>query len=369
MEHSSEKLIYGYSTTDEPKSRLYSVAKQSLFRLAKGTGLYGLARRRTRRGLRILCYHAFSIEDEYSFRPRLFMQASTFRRRMAYLHRNAFPVLSLDEALDRLDADTLPCGSTVITIDDGFYSVYRHALPILQEFSFPATLYVATRDFLRAQPIFRLVVQYMFWKSSQAFLDSSGLMDGPQSPISLNSEEERHRIMWQIVRFGDALETDEERSSLASKLGERLGSNYREIVRKRLFSLVTSEELDVITGSRIQVQLHTHTHQLPEDRGLADQEIRDNRETLMRYANSPLQHFCYPSGIWNKGHWPLLKAANIRSATTCKPGLNYPDTPRLALNRFLDGDDILPVEFEAEMSGFADVMRLAHAGLTRGQSP
>ncbi|MFP5417215.1 MAG: polysaccharide deacetylase family protein [Actinomycetes bacterium] len=52
-------------------------------------------------------------------------------------------VVSLDEALDRLEAgDARPC--FVLTFDDGFADVYQHAWPLLRERQLPFTIYLAT---------------------------------------------------------------------------------------------------------------------------------------------------------------------------------------------------------------------------------
>ena len=45
------------------------------------------------------------------------------------------------------------------------------------------------------------------------------------------------------------------------------------------------------------------------------------------------------------------------SATTCNADLNYPDKPSLELKRFLDGENISDIEFEAELSGFNELLR------------
>jgi len=52
-------------------------------------------------------------------------------------------VLSLDDALDRLDAsDARP--SVVLTFDDGFEDVYDHAWPLLRRLGLPFTIYLAS---------------------------------------------------------------------------------------------------------------------------------------------------------------------------------------------------------------------------------
>jgi hypothetical protein len=90
---------------------------------------------------------------------------------------------------------------------------------------------------------------------------------------------------------------------------------------------------------------------------LARREILDNRAFLSGLVERPLEHFCYPSGVWSKEQWPWLSALGVTNATTCDLGLNYPDTPCYALKRFLDFDDLRPIEFAAELSGFSECAR------------
>ena len=97
-------------------------------------------------------------------------------------------------------------------------------------------------------------------------------------------------------------------------------------------------------------------------------EIAENRAVLERLVSHPLEHFCYPSGAYalpdgrllfaselNQGEW--LAALGVKSATTIEPGLNYPDTPRFALRRLMDGHPVSDIEFEAEMTGFLEIIR------------
>ena len=128
---------------------------------SKWLGLFSLARHFTRRGLRVLCYHGFSLQDEHVWRPNLFITVKIFERRLQYLRDNSYTVLSLKEAMQALDAGTLPEGATVITIDDGFYSAYAIACGALAAKEFPATLYLTTYYHEKGTPIFRLAVSYL----------------------------------------------------------------------------------------------------------------------------------------------------------------------------------------------------------------
>jgi len=365
MDQLASSAQYGYSTVDNPTSRFYTLSKQLVFHLSKWTGLFQLASRKTGQLLRILCYHGFSIEDEDSFRPRLFMRPCTFHQRLEYLRRNSLPVLSLDEALDRLANGTLPHCATVITVDDGFASFYLHALPLLCKFSFPATVYVATNDFLRGQTIFRLAVQYMFWKTRVNSLKLDGLVETTGNQNARVLRKDFAQVIWNVVQYGDSLETDTQRTAIAFELGRRLELDYQAIGNKRLFCLMNSDELSDLARHGIDVQLHTHNHRFPDNPDLARAEIQKNIEVLTPYSSKSLRHFCYPSGIWSEKQWPTLAAAGIRSAMTCEPGLNSSLTRPFAMTRFLDGEDVRQVEFEAELQGYSELLRRARGSLSR----
>jgi peptidoglycan/xylan/chitin deacetylase (PgdA/CDA1 family) len=80
----------------------------------------------------ILTYH--SIDDSGSV---ISMPPATFRRHMDFLAEAGIPVVPLDRAL------TQP-GSVAITFDDGFANLIDHAVPVLAEHNFPATIFLVT---------------------------------------------------------------------------------------------------------------------------------------------------------------------------------------------------------------------------------
>jgi peptidoglycan/xylan/chitin deacetylase (PgdA/CDA1 family) len=332
-------------------------AKRAVLLILKWLGLFHFARLAMRRGLRILCYHGFALSDESDFRPKLFMRPETFEKRMGYLSSHGYVVLSLERACNDLATKSLPNDAVAITIDDGFYSVFRCAWPVLQELSFPATTYVTSYYAQKQNPVFRLVVQYMFWKTKKGKIDGTALGLSLSDAISLQSQEQKDRAMWEIISFGENHLGELERSILAEELGRRLGVDYGALRATRNLSLMNSEEIRTLALAGSGIQLHTHRHRLPETETLVYQEIRQNRDFLEPLVGRKLQHFCYPSGVWSKRHWPWLQALGITTATTCDSGLNYPQTPRLALRRFLDGEDVSQIEFEAELCGLSDFLR------------
>lgn len=317
------------------------------------------------RGLRIVCYHSVALENEHTFLPKMFVSPRTFEKRLTFLADHGFPVLPLGEAVDRLRRGTLPPGATTITFDDALYSTYGRAWPLLRRFSVPATVYVTSYYVAKRAPVFGLLVEYMFWKTGKSSCDLAGLGLPTAGVVRLTDPAAKARVLADIVEHGETRCTEDERSTLARVLAERLDIDYDRVVRDRLFNLVTTEEIRELVAAGVDVQAHTHRHQFPENEAIAQKELADNRALLEPLTGRHLEHFCYPSGFWSERHWPWLSSAGFKTATTCEPGFNYPETPPLALRRFLDGEHISDLEFEAEMCGFKELLRRARAGLRR----
>lgn len=330
--------------------------RHSILTLVKLLGGFALARRMTAKGLRILCYHGISVHDEHCFQPKLFIREDTFRKRIAYLGRWGYPVLPLDQALALMYRKVLPSNAVVITFDDGWFGIGLKAAPLLREHEFPSTLYVTTRDVVDETPVFDVALRYLLWKGREKALDMRVLGLSPEM-IALNSPEKREQVASRLSEAGR--EEAGDRQALLDKLAQALdvddGSSSS---FNRLFRLMTMEQLALLPEQGMDLELHTHRHFLPiGDAASIESEILDNRMVLRHVADGPLRHFCYPSGQFHPSQFPLLRALGVESATTCLSGFNYADTESLELRRFLDGENISQVEFEAEVSGFLELMR------------
>lgn len=93
----------------------------------------------------ILTYHRFG-----EGRSRMVVGAEAFASQLQYLADNGYEVIRLSRLLAFLEGrEPLPRRAVVITMDDGYASAYRVALPLLRKHGFPATVFVYT-DFIGA---------------------------------------------------------------------------------------------------------------------------------------------------------------------------------------------------------------------------
>lgn len=93
----------------------------------------------------ILCYHRIGPGPS-----KMTVAAARFESQLEWLAANGWHVVRLSDLLEFMAGrKALPRRSVVITFDDGYESVYRHAFALLKKHGVPATLFVYS-DFLGA---------------------------------------------------------------------------------------------------------------------------------------------------------------------------------------------------------------------------
>jgi peptidoglycan/xylan/chitin deacetylase (PgdA/CDA1 family) len=85
-------------------------------------------------------YHRFG-DDRY---PSTNISIRDFEAHLNYLKTHDFQVLTLSDAIDYLKSDAPIQKTAVLTIDDGYKSFFDNGLPLLQQYEFPATLFINT---------------------------------------------------------------------------------------------------------------------------------------------------------------------------------------------------------------------------------
>jgi peptidoglycan/xylan/chitin deacetylase (PgdA/CDA1 family) len=329
-----------------------------LLYLARACGLFALSRSLTSDRLRILCYHGIALDDEHEFQPMLFMRATTFAARLDRLLGAGYPVLALEEGLGRLREGTLPRAAVVITIDDGWFGTVREMAPALARRGLPATLYLATYYVEKQTQVFNVAAAYALWRARTETLDLAAVDPGLEGRFDLSDAGSSQLAMERLRSRADRLASSGERQALLERLFGALGLDFTRVRAGRLFSFMSPREAATLPGLGIDLQLHTHRHRFPfqDPEALAD-EVQSNRAALARIAPGEFRHLCYPSGEYDRAAFPHLSALGIASATTTRSGMNHTRTPPLELRRFLDSEAFSAIRFEAEVSGFLELLR------------
>ena len=134
----------------------------------------------------VLMYHRFG-EDKY---PSTNIRLAQFDQHLETLANGDYTVWPLEDIVTYLQTgQELPDRTVAITIDDAYLSVYREAWPRLQEYGFPATLFVATR------PIDQGLRGYMTWDQLRE-MQAGGVTIGSQT----RNHPHMHRITIETAR-------------------------------------------------------------------------------------------------------------------------------------------------------------------------
>jgi len=320
-----------------------------------------------RRRLAILCYHGVAIDDEDQWDPRFTVSSEILERRLRLLRERSYNVLPLGEAVTRLYAGTLPPRSAAITFDDGCYDFYHRACPLLRKYDLPATVYLTTFYCYHPKPVFGMFCYYLMWKGRSTF-PGGRLMDLPYEP-DLATEAGRMEAAADIIASAEKRRLElAEKDAVAEELARQLGVDYQAVTGRRILQLMRPEEVAELARAGVDIQLHTHRHRTPRDRGLFMREIADNRRSIRDITGSDegKQHFCYPNGDIAPEFPGWLNEQQVISATTCKSGLASPDDNPLLLPRVVDSCGLNEHEFESWVSGVSEAMAVPMR--TLGQS-
>jgi len=329
--------------------------KRAVLLFAKYSGLFVLARVLTRRKTRVLAYHGIWLGEGH-FGNYLFMSAKKFAARMALLEKWGYPIVRFEGRPEEWGRYRCP---TTITIDDGWYSTWSGMLPALERHGYPATVYLTTYYCLNQVPVTNVALNYCF---SVVSIDRAQTLHLPAydfGPLRIDTDERKKEALSTAQEICASLENDSAKQRFLKAVCEEIGIDHGELMGGRWFHLMSPEEVKDAASRGISFEAHTHHHRITHqgNDSLAE-EIAKNSECIQELTGRIPKHFCYPSGRYTSDLWPVLEKCGIASATTTDIGFVDEKTPRYAMPRILDGQDVSELEFEAEMSGFIELTRI-----------
>jgi len=326
---------------------MFKLFKLLVLHLLKLMGLFTFMRWKTRRGVRILCYHAIWLGDDGYPGDGMFMKQSTFEARLACLRKWSFSIVSLDQAIDGMSNGTLPPCPVVITIDDGWYSTYAAMLPALKRHGMKATLYCDTAHLLERQPVPHVMASYIKLLLESGCAGRTRVLNHDQALLYEDS----------LLSHGNT----RERLATVFKFAQSVSFDFDRYVHNKVFDYMHPEQLREAYMAGLDVQLHTHNHSMQDmSTEAVAKEIVENRNHLAQILDARpefFKHFCYPSGSYSLSLVEVLEESGVLSSTTVEQAIAYPETNKQFLPRILDGEQLTPLELEAELCGVMDMLR------------
>ena len=285
--------------------------------------------------LSILIYHRVLSQPDFMRPSEPDVREFTWQMKLVAAH---FNVLGLHDAVKRLQSGDLPERAICITFDDGYADNATLALPILERFGLPATVFVAT-EFLNGGRMWNDTVIESLRNVAGSKLDLSGY--GLEN-YDLGSEGLRRQCARSIL---SAIKHQ------APAMRQRTTDHIASLVTDLPNDLMLSDtQLRELHEHGIEIGGHTHSHPILASLSLEDakQEILLGKNKLESIIEAPIQAFAYPNGQpetdFLPQHRDYLAQLGITTAVTTQAGVSVAATDPLMLPRFTPWDQT-PLRF------------------------
>jgi peptidoglycan/xylan/chitin deacetylase (PgdA/CDA1 family) len=267
----------------------------------------------------VLGYHRVVEDFAFSAKtsiPSMLVCLRTLERHLDWLGRH-FQFVSLDELGLKLEAAaSLDKPLAAVTFDDGYQDFYFHAFPLLKRKGIPAAVFVVT-DLLNTTRVQTHDQLYLLLMTR-----FGGVMKAPDLPCLLerlgiaDSRLAATTPFQATRRLLEGLPQADIQRVLALLESEVSISDDT----FKPFHSLTWEMVAKIRQAGITVGSHTKTHILMtnESGATLNDELTGSRDELEARFGTPVQHFAYPSGLFNTASVNAVAAAGYRYAyTTC----------------------------------------------------
>lgn len=275
----------------DPAHPFERFVKNSL-RAILGTKIFDRSRRRFRGLGSALMYHRVIDTDTPPAAPppslHLAVTKRRFEEQLLFLTKNFNPI-SLRVACERLAAGKLEQDSVILTFDDGYRDNLTVALPLLEKYSVPATIFITT-GFIETKHL-------PWWYEYEQLVSTAKALEfswnGNRYSWHLNTPENRYTAMTAIGSMLGQV-SSREQSLLLDVIREQ--SNVQELKNEEFLSW---DEIKFLSKHPlIEIGAHTHSHPVLNTLSTEDlsHELQHAREILTNIISKPIDFFTYPYG-------------------------------------------------------------------------
>lgn len=285
----------------------------------------------------ILMYHRVLPADDFvsnkNFNSDLIVSLERFEEQMRYLS-NLYRLIPMDDLSGYLlyDGDF----AVAVTFDDGYKDILTYALPVLEKYHIPATIYISTR--------FPEGDCRMWWYE---------LAEICESRTSVEFEWKGKMYRWHLLSWAQKCRCFREIRELIYPLSDVEINALMTLTRKsessrdyHLHVLTWNDICELSRHPLITIGAHTHSHsnltRLPTEETV--QEIQRCSALLRNRIGDKVKHFSYPYGaLKNVGesNCEILENCGFETAVTARCDFLTKGHPPFRLPRFsvFDQDD------------------------------
>lgn len=259
-------------------------------------------------------YHGVTAKGSQYFSPRHVI-ASDFEKEIAYYRKN-FDIISIDEAFNRIKSnETFSRKTITLSFDDGFANNLTTALPILEKYNIPVTIFVSSvctendgsrilwPEFVAALKYFSLINE-----SAASLGDKIKAMPYQERNLFLESIEKEHKVL-------DKLRT----------------------LPEEIWKLLDNTQLVELSKSKVvTIGSHGHDHynlgQIESE--FAKFELEHSKALLESAIQKEVKYIAYPDGSYNELVKNLAEKAGFEGQMAVKYKFSEDKNDKRILDRF-----------------------------------
>jgi peptidoglycan/xylan/chitin deacetylase (PgdA/CDA1 family) len=314
------------------------------------SGMHHLARQFLAGAGAILTFHRVRPALPGAFQPNRTLEITPefLEEVIVSLQAAGVELVSMDEVYRRLIAEVPTRRFVAFTFDDGYRDNLQYALPILQRYQVPMTLYLPS-----AFPEGRGELWWVVLEEAIArYPRIEVTLDGAERVFETATPDGKQHAFETIYAKMRAEKTEEGLRNIARELALGYGINMERLCRE--LCMGWDEIRRIADDPLVTIGGHTVTH--PILAKLGEEEARAEILEGVRQISAELcrtpSHFSYPVGSPDAAatrEFRLATGAGFKTAVTTRPGVLFPDhvrhlsaLPRISVNgefqrlRYLD---------------------------------
>jgi peptidoglycan/xylan/chitin deacetylase (PgdA/CDA1 family) len=294
-----------------------SLVRNTLMRTVGSPTLRGLRRMLALQRPACLMYHSICREEPEAhcdFNRMLYVKRADFESQMRFVSRAMNPI-SIHSALEQLEKDTLPPNAVAVTFDDGYLDNFEIALPVLEKYQVPATIFVTT-DFIDRQHI-------PWWLEQEQLLRSNThvhfSLEGSTYDFTLQHDKQIENAFRTLTFLSRRMHPE----TLKHLMGT-LRASPQPPQRQELF--MNWEQLRVLAEHPlITIGAHTVSHASLATLGTEElaQELSVSKQKLERMLGTEIDLLSYPYGgerECGRREFTMARELGFKAAFTTQEG-------------------------------------------------
>lgn len=299
-----------------------------------------LAPGRSRGRLAILIYHRVLAQPDPLYGDEV--DRASFDWQMGLLAR-CFSVLPFNEAVARLQANTLPPRAACVTFDDGYRDNHDIALSVLRKWKIPAAFFIAT-SYLEGGCMWNDAIRESIRVAPGTELDLTDCGHGRRDLSTAGARRDLARYLIGQFKYLESSRRAEMVARVVDASGARMPTDL----------MMHPAQVRALHDAGMTIGAHTATHPILARVSVATarQEIAGGREALAQIVGRPIEFFAYPNGMpgadYTAEHVDLVRALGFSAAVSTVWGTASRASSMFELPRFTPWDNT-PVRFTARL--------------------